>query len=281
MRTLDQPSSHGYCHVTKTYKMADGEQLSDFLTSQNISIGLRSDTSGHDKTLSAKQKSNQPNNLIQRRQVTGSNISDNYKLDVTQLDELGGVCLEDDREDEGLKTIDCKAGVNHIPRLVFLGSDEDISQTFKNDSDVEKEISDINVERSESDRHGHSLISRSKGKRNSIDELETETQNGETEEDDLTRSGRYSRTSLYSTDSELLADHNLDDNSEDIERFIMENEMADDSLSKLMKWHCHDPKTFLLPDKMARNQLITVSILCFVFMVGEAIGRLLFAILLT
>lgn len=251
--------------------MADGEQLSDFVSSQDISIGLRSAAAGHDNSRSAKQKINQANNSIQRKHVTGSNISDNNNLVEPQLETVGGVYLEDDREDEGLKTIDCTTGVNHIPRLVFLGSDEDLSRSNKDDIFfVERNQSDNLDFESKSDSYSNTdnrYTTNDENTRDNFVHPDDETQ--------TVLTSQHSRTSIYSTDSELLADHSLDENSE-IERFIMENEMTDDNLSKLMKWHCHDPKTFLLPDKMARNQLIAVSVLCFLFMIGEAVGKYYF-----
>ena len=256
--------------------MADGEQLSDFLTSQNIALGLRPAISGHNNTLSAKQKSNQANNSVERKQATGSNTSDNNSFDEPWQARVGGVCLEDDGEDEGLKTIDCTAGVNHIPRLVFLGSEEDLSKTFNGENDTENkdENFDRNFRRSESESNGDGFIDKYRTDRNDRSGSNTETDSNQRRENNQIGSSQYSLNN--STDSELLADHISEDNSEDIERFIMENEMTDDNLSKLLKWHCHDPNTFLLPDRMARNQLITVSVLCFLFMVGEAIGKIIF-----
>ena len=247
-----------FAHVTKTDKMANDEQLSDFLTPQNISIGLLSAGSDHNNSLSAKQKNNQTINSVHRKLTTGSSTSDYNKLVEPQIETVGGVYLEDDREDEGLKSIDCTTGVSHIPRLVFIGSDEDLTQN----NDYENNDSEQERNENESYQTGYDI------KRSQWGESSEVTENNS--ESNLT--SQYSRTSLHSTDSELLADHYLDD-SEEIERFIIENEMTDDSLSKLLKWHCHDPATFLLPDKMARNQLIAVSILCFLFMVGEAIGK--------
>ena len=253
--------------------MEDGKQLSDFLSTQNIAIGLQPTTLGQNKTSSSKQKSNQANNLIHRKEVTGSNTSNNNTFVDPLQERVGGVYLEDDNEDEGLQTIDCTTGVNHIPRLVFLGSEEDLSQNFNSENDSEnRDNLHANSDRNESDGNSD----------HSIDTNRTETLDGNgssipTERNQsrhlLTGNSQYSRNN--STDSELLADHTLENNTEDIERFIMENEMTDDNLSKLLRWHCHDPKTFLLPDRMARNQLITVSVLCFLFMVGEAVGKYL------
>ncbi|KAL5015019.1 hypothetical protein ScPMuIL_009289 [Solemya velum] len=39
-------------------------------------------------------------------------------------------------------------------------------------------------------------------------------------------------------------------------------------------WHCH-AREKQTPDRIARNQLIAVSVLCFLFMIGEAIGGML------
>ena len=254
--------------------MADGEQLSDFLSTQDIATGLRSTISGRDNTSSPKQKNNQANNSIQRKEVTGSKTSDNNSFDDPLQERVGGVYLEDDKEDEGLQTIDCTTGVNHIPRLVFLGSEEDLSQNFNIENDRDNKEKNLNFERPESN-FGVEINRTDRYERSGST---TETESDQRTENDLTDFSQYSRNN--STDSELLADHHvLRDNSEDIERFIMENEMTDDNLSKLLKWHCHDPKTFLLPDRMARNQLITVSVLCFLFMVGEAVGKIHFVLI--
>lgn len=39
------------------------------------------------------------------------------------------------------------------------------------------------------------------------------------------------------------------------------------------EWHCHDKNVHLPSDKTARNQLLAVSVLCFLFMVGESVGK--------
>ena len=241
--------------------MADDEQLSDFLTPHIHSIGLISQGSDHNNTQSAKQKNNRTVNPDQEIHITGSDTPDNSKF-IDPLNEIvGGVCLEDDQEDEGLKNIDSSNGVNHIPKLVFLGSDEDLSQA-NDDENSDLFQSDINN------------LEFKLSNENELKEVAKYSGNDETN-----LQSSYSKSSLHSTDSELLIDHNPSDDTEDIERFIIENEMTDDNLSKLLKWHCHDPTTFLLPDKMARNQLIAVATLCFLFMVGEAVGKVQFVYL--
>lgn len=43
----------------------------------------------------------------------------------------------------------------------------------------------------------------------------------------------------------------------------------------MSEWHCHSSTVNNPPNQMARNQLIVVSVLCFLFMVGETVGGVL------
>ncbi|XP_060591515.1 proton-coupled zinc antiporter SLC30A2-like [Ruditapes philippinarum] len=59
---------------------------------------------------------------------------------------------------------------------------------------------------------------------------------------------------------------------EDYEQFLMEQTENDTFIDENDDWHCHATTAKIPEDKTARNQLIAVSVLCFLFMVGEAIG---------
>ena len=80
---------------------------------------------------------------------------------------------------------------------------------------------------------------------------------------DLTFS-QQSRTSQHSSDSDLITDHTAEEMTRSRENSVTLG-------GKL--WHCHDESLKLPPDLIARNQLIAVSIFCFLFMIGETVGK--------
>lgn len=78
-------------------------------------------------------------------------------------------------------------------------------------------------------------------------------------------------TSQNSSDSDLITEHSEEMNmvsNGDTQPLIPGNaeEFHDE-------WHCHNKNVHLPSDKTARNQLLAVSVLCFLFMVGESVGK--------
>ncbi|XP_052254820.1 zinc transporter 2-like [Dreissena polymorpha] len=177
--------------------------------------------------------------------------------------EIGGVKCDD--EDGGLSEFDAVSVITknkHVaPRLVFLGSDEHLNSSnygYAADSDY----SDRNRTLSDNTRVPDLLKS----------------QNGGAPVSRTVRThSRNSHTSHVSSDSDLLAelDEHFAENEMNRIQLLSSNLEVGEDASSDNGWHCHDGTIKNPLDKTARNQLIAVSILCILFMIGETIGGIL------
>ena len=153
----------------------------------------------------------------------------------------------------------------YLPRLVFLDSEETLAENNQNDQTGEESV---RQERAVSDS---AVIQRLASP--SLNTFQRSESSGN--HFYKNRRSRVSQASIQSSDSELLLDHSVTENSdlpgdEDFERFIMEYPTEH---PRLKTWHCHAIGTKIPEDNVARNQLIAVSILSFLFMIGESVGR--------
>ncbi|XP_052812564.1 proton-coupled zinc antiporter SLC30A8-like [Mya arenaria] len=91
---------------------------------------------------------------------------------------------------------------------------------------------------------------------------------------------RNSHVSVQSSDSDLIISSDMPNERDQlvelngVDRYSSSLQRCDDSASEQddSEWHCHKRITKIPPDLMARKQLIAVSVLCFIFMIGEAVG---------
>ena len=78
--------------------------------------------------------------------------------------------------------------------------------------------------------------------------------------------------------AQLLSEHMLplehDQGSVDNDQRCLASDVLLNREGPSVKTHCHGPAAS--EDPVARNQLIAISVLCFVFMVAEVIGELFF-----
>jgi hypothetical protein len=189
---------------------------------------------------------------------------------------VGGVTC--DTEDKGCSELDVNDSSKFLPRLVFLDSDENISRNTDNISLNNPETSYYREERSVSDsavanNHHLPVLNSHLNDYNSSGHLTDESTNP------LLHS-QHSHASQVSSDSDLIRDHTMATEQElatvageDYEQFLMEQTENDTFIDENDDWHCHATTAKIPEDKTARNQLIAVSVLCFLFMVGEAIGN--------
>lgn len=56
---------------------------------------------------------------------------------------------------------------------------------------------------------------------------------------------------------------------------LVNGDVSEPEADYMSEWHCHSSTVNNPPNQMARNQLIVVSVLCFLFMVGETVGGVL------
>lgn len=187
------------------------------------------------------------------------------KLKSTFDYEVGGdLC---DAEDRGAVT-EASSSRKCVPQLVFLDSDDSSSteQLYKDKAceqvfpTSEKKNSQTFLRKNNPESNGLSLM-------------------GIHKEDFLT-SSQKSVSSNHSSDSDLITDHSVEQTMSRNDDTIQLNSVTEhvreqsSGLFSIRKdWHCHDHSLKLPPDKTARNQLLAVSILCFLFMVGETVGK--------
>lgn len=256
--------------------MADGRGKAEAAVNNNAAILIG-------------QGDNIKNNISQQKLVQCNAASNSFTSDSCLHSEsddftyhsafkLGGVIC--DQEDKGcLDSSESLKGNSsrHLPRLAFLDSDENItnkedslilcdSLTHSNSKCKERSASDGVVVNSGLTSAEKSLVYENPDFKYTHD-----------------NTGRFleshnSHVSLQSSDSELITDHIMPSEhevtnvgEEDFEQFLLQN--TEDDAADLKDWHCHAATAKIPPDKVARNQLIAVSVLCFLFMVGEAIGK--------
>lgn len=258
--------------------MADDQRnvLSVFDSSKKNSIGQSCDNTTEERTNETFSKVELHRNIDLQTRVQSGNVDKNGNKN-----RVGVANLEDDEEDRGCSEFDKEENksTRYLPQLVFLDSEENISefekQTFEDTHPLRKEraVSDsfvtgnLQTDTLQIIREAHD---NSSGDHSTSTSKHGIHQNGTCVQTSINNNsfthGRPSNTSLHSsTDSELITDHRLS-TDDSFEQFMMEED------SKLNTWHCHSRTAKIPPDKTARNQLIAVSILCFMFMVGEAIG---------
>ena len=186
---------------------------------------------------------------------------------------VGGVTC--DNEDKGCTELDVNDSTKFLPRLVFLDSDENVTRN-KSESLLSNPASNYyREERSASDTtdvKSHSL-------RIEKSHLNQPSRNGYLVDESVNPllQSQSSHISQISSDSDLIRDHTMPSEQElaevggeNYEQFLMEQT---ENNIHLDEWHCHTKTAKVPEDKTARNQLIAVSVLCFLFMVGEAIGN--------
>ena len=169
--------------------------------------------------------------------------------------------LEDDEINTGINA-DISPSGPFLPRLVFLDSDENITLNIPSEN--------RNIENRQQRSASDSVVIKERDQQYTVKLLQKQGQ----ENNCCGYTNQISKNSVQSSDSELLTDHNvMDTNPTEINMTILKGgkgiKKGDDT------WHCHLKNTKIPPDRMARNQLIAVSILCFLFMIGEAIGSYL------
>lgn len=185
------------------------------------------------------------------KDANGFNANNGFSFEL----EVGGIqCDEEDRGAANFIPLTETQSKRFVPQLVFLDSDEgssaeqlipngiDLSSTKQNNNTHEKRVSGI--------PHSHPITSHEK------------LVDGFSLYKDLS-SSQKSVSSQLSSDSDLITDVNMAQNDSTA---VLPSDRSHE-------WHCHDASLKLRPDKTARNQLITVSVLCFIFMVGEAVGK--------
>lgn len=235
--------------------MADRGKVSSQATSNDIGnfIGQNNDINCHisDRT------DVQPHNKIHTDDVVGLNGTE-Y--------EVGGVNC--DKEDQPWFQYTDGTSTKFLPRLVFLDSEENITNRNYSDNCVNETLP--REERSASDsivltKSDYSKL-HSDSFANTVDR-----------HNDFLLKSHHSRVSAHSSDSDLITDHNMSVENdlqnvaeEDIDHFLQEHES---DVNNIKDWHCHRSTVKIPPDKMARNQLVAVSVLCLLFMVGEAVGK--------
>ncbi|KAK3598423.1 hypothetical protein CHS0354_016420 [Potamilus streckersoni] len=170
-----------------------------------------------------------------------------------------------------------KSSVAVPPRLVFLES---------SDSDLDGDFDITNASLNIMSKSRKSPIPDSRGNINlpSLEVARDCTLVSEITFGSETRNSLHSslsNNSVASSDSELLRD--LDDYMNATTE--MRNQLSADMSNMVVHargegqpespWHCHDTQFKVPPDRVARNQLIAVSLFCFLFMIGEIIGGVL------
>lgn len=160
-------------------------------------------------------------------------------------------CNEEDKDAAGFIQLTETNSKSRVPQLVFLDSDDNSSteQLCPNHSDLITKpfCAKTELERSEDGCNSNRLL-------NGIGNL-----------NDLSLSQK-SVSSQQSSDSDLITDHCPENMSPNEDSAVVFSGRHKD-------WHCHDTTLKLASDKTARNQLLAVSILCFVFMIGESVGK--------
>lgn len=258
--------------------MADGCGKAESAVNNNAAILIgQGDNIRNNKSQQTNVQSNTASNTFSSDSCLHSESVSN-DLTYHSAFELGGVIC--DQEDKGcLDSPDSQRlksnSSRHLPRLVFLDSDENIIK--KEDSLL---LCDSLTHSKCKERSASDGVVVNSGLLSAEKSLVYENPDYNYTQDYTGRQlkSHNSHVSLQSSDSELITDHIMpleqevtNVGEEDFEQFLLQNTIAD--AADLKDWHCHAATVKIPPDKVARNQLIAVSVLCFLFMVGEAIGK--------
>ena len=224
------------------------------------------ETAAHGSQIKERDISNNHNEINSLIDIGSNNndlpsqgVNDHRSHDFTDSGYgLGGVHC--DEEDRGLDEFtNLKRSNKFVPTLAFLDSDENVHEQL------------YNPEEHRTDKLQH------KGPKADIEKV-TKRHKDSFQNPNTEHCNRYS---AHSSDSDLIQDHAMASErdslvlSNGIEETQYDRHVCDNSsLPRLdLMWHCHRRILQVPPDTMAKKQLIAVSVLCFIFMVGEAVGK--------
>lgn len=263
--------------------MADihGKSITAVDTCEQHLIGHRDDIKT--STMQSEASAELPSTF--KTNITETWYSENENSVLHSDVDVGGVTC--DVEDQGCSELDRNTNTYssaYLPRLVFLDSDENISGS-NNEQFSSYDGKLIHEERSVDNREDLTVIPFKHETDLPIEHSKLIPENlKDTNNAVRFLQSQISHASLHSSDSDLICDHTMpvdreleleNVGEEDFDHYLQEH-MEDDP--RINDWHCHPTAVKIPPDKMARNQLIAVSILCFLFMCGEAVGNEVFYI---